>query len=171
MRQAWDHRRPLLEIRSKAEEFGREIRRRNMALYVATAALAVFALRLALTGLPRERAGSGLILAGAMYLVYQICERGLAGTVPAAASLDGYGDFYRRELISQVGLLQRVSYALYGALVPGFALLILGTRIYNFIVILLILLIAELTHGAERRLQREIEEFARPVALAGREPQ
>jgi hypothetical protein len=55
----------------------------------------------------------------------------------------------------------------YTALIPGFALLILGTRIYNFIVILVILLIAELTHGAELRLRREIEEFARTEALAG----
>jgi hypothetical protein len=104
----------ILEIRWQADEFGREIRRRNMAVYVAAAALAVLALRLVLTGLPRERAGSGLILAGAVYVVYQIRERGLPGTVPAAASLDGYHDFYRRELISQVGLLQRLLYGLYG---------------------------------------------------------
>ncbi|MGO9257162.1 MAG: hypothetical protein ACLQU1_12785 [Bryobacteraceae bacterium] len=158
----------ILELRWKAEEFGREVRRRNLAVYLTVAALAVFALRFVFTGLPRERAGCGLILAGVVYVVYQIRKRGLPGRVPAAASLDGYSDSYRRELERQVALLQRVSYWFYGALVPGFGLLILGTRIYNFIVILVILLIAELTHRAKQRLQREIDELTRPETLVAR---
>jgi hypothetical protein len=153
------------EIRWRAEEFGKDVRRWNMAVSVAAAALAAFALRFALTGLPRARAGSGLILAGVVYVVYQIRKRGLPGTVPTGTRLDGYSDYYRGELERQVALLQRVSYWLYGASAPGFALLILGTRIYNFIVILVILLIAELTHRAKQKLQREIDEFARPEAL------
>jgi hypothetical protein len=157
----------FLEIRWRAEEFGKEIRRRNMVVYVAAAALAVFALCFVLTGLPRERAGCALILAGVVGVVYQVRKRGLPGRLPTGASLDGYSDFYRGELERQVALLQRVSYGFYGALVPGFALFNLGTRIYNFVVILVVLLVAELTHRVKRRLRREVNEFSGSEAPVG----
>lgn len=148
----------VAEIRWRVEEFAREIRVRNMVLCAAAAVLALVAVRFVLTGAGRTRASFGITLLGLAYAVWQFVAWGLPRKVPSGGSLEEYCAFYRTELTRQLVFHDRIGHSFYEALVPGAALLIFGTRIYHFVLVLVVLLIAELNHRTAVRLERQVNE-------------
>ncbi len=154
------------EIGWLAEELRRQMRLVKWAAWLGAAALAGFGLRVGLTGSPRERAGCAWILAGSAYLALQFLRSGSPETVPAGASLQAHREAYRRALVRQHVLLQRIRLWFYAAPVPGLVLTIAGTRVYHFVAVLVVLLIAELVHRAGQNLEHEIGEFAAAEAAA-----
>jgi hypothetical protein len=151
------------EIRWKAQEFERTIRRRNIVGYAAGAAIsAVFAVPLFVPSIPRARAGSALILAGVAYLMFEIRRGGLPEAVPEEGGLCVYGDVYRRELERQSAWLRRVWYWYFISLIPGCLLLLLGSRVYGYVVLLPILLIAEVHLRVAEKLGYDLAELNRP---------
>jgi hypothetical protein len=149
----------LEEIRWRAEELQRELRRRNRWIYLAAAAiLMVFGACLARTGVAAARMGSAFIIAGTLYIVWQLWNGGAARSVPAGKGFDLYRDFCRSELDRQCKLLRRIQYAYVGLLVPGLLLVLAGSVVYAYVMVMYVLLIAELIHRAIVRHQEEQSE-------------
>jgi hypothetical protein len=120
------------EIRVKARKHERMIRRRNAIEYFALA-LAVwwFAYNIWHLHGALLRLGSGLCIAGALYVAVQLHRRGSARTVPAEMGLLSGIDFHRSQLERQRELL-RDSWSWYlGPLVPGIAVLVVGALIHS----------------------------------------
>ena len=97
----------LEEIRQKAERFQRRIRRRNLREYVA-AAFVFAGSGYVIWRFPGLRLAVGLLLAGTIYVLYQLHTRGAAKTVPASLALDTCLEFHRRELERQRDLSRDV---------------------------------------------------------------
>ena len=97
----------LEEVRQKAERFQKTIRHRNLREYVAAAFVFVgsgyFIWRF-----PGLRLAVGLLLAGTIYVLYQLHTRGAAKTVPESLALDTCLEFHRRELERQRDLARDV---------------------------------------------------------------
>jgi hypothetical protein len=112
----------LEEIRWRAEELQLELRRRNRWVYfVAAAILAVFGACFARTALATARIGSALIIAGTLYIVWQL----------------------------------RIRYSYVGLLISGLLLVLAGSMVYVYVVVMYVFLIAELIHRVIGRLQQE----------------
>jgi len=146
-----------LEIRWKAEELGKSIRYSAQAYFVISTLFSSIALWFILAGSPKARAASCLLLAGTVYLVYQIRERGWTATTPYT-SLDSY----RRELHSQRGFLQSASYWYYGSLLPAVLLSLLGHPVYPYWIPLVVLVAAELNHREAEKVRQELDELNAP---------
>jgi len=97
----------LEEIRQKAKRFQKAIRNRNLREYVASAfvfaAFGYFMWRF-----PEMRLACALILAGTVYVLYQLHTKGAAKTVPESLALRTCLEFHRRELQRQRDLLRDV---------------------------------------------------------------
>jgi hypothetical protein len=155
----------VVEIGWKAEELGKRIGYSTKA-YVATSVLfSLVALYFIVTGNPKTRAASCLLLAGTLYLVHQIREKDLTAAVPTDASPNNSLDSYRRELQGQRAFLQRVSYWYYGSLVPATILSLLGYPVYLYWLPLVVLIAAELNHRAAEELRHELIELNASEAL------
>jgi len=146
----------LEEIRWRAEELQRELRRRNRWLYfVAAAILTVFGACFAQTGVATARIGSALIIAGTLYIVWQLWNGSTPPSVPAGEGFDLYRDFCRSELDRQCKLLRRIRYSYVGLLIPGLLLVLAGSMVYVYVMVMYVFLIAELIHRVIVRLQQE----------------
>ena len=97
----------LEQIRLKAEGFQKKIRYRNLREYVA-AAFVFAGFSYFMWRFPVSRLGCGLILAGTVYVLYQLHTRGAAKTVPESLALDTCLEFHRRELERQRDLVRDV---------------------------------------------------------------
>jgi hypothetical protein len=160
---------PLEAIRRKSTEFETKIRRRNLREYLAAVfVLAFCSVNLARTYLVGARVGSALIVAGVLYVMYQLHARGSAKSAPVDASLATYLDFHRRELERQRDLLRRIWSWYLGPLIPGFLVLVVSGAIahprpwivaYAISAFVFFLLVAKLNRQAARKLQREIDEL------------
>jgi hypothetical protein len=149
----------LEEIRWRAEELQRELRRRNRWAYlVAAAVLAGFGACFARTGVATARMGSALIIAGTLYIVRQLWNGSAPCSIPAGDAFDLYRDFCRSELDRQCMLLRRIRYSYVGLLIPGLLLVLAGSTVYVYVMLMYVLLIAELIHRAIVRLQQEQSE-------------
>src|SRR5512140_1084021 len=74
---------PLEEIRRMAQQFEKRIQRRNLREYIAGGAgLVIFAIYLFIFPNPMARAGSALIIAGALCVLFQIYRRATPGVLP-----------------------------------------------------------------------------------------
>lgn len=146
----------LEEIRWRAEELQRELRRRNRWVYfVAAAILTVFGACFAQTGVATARIGSAIIIAGTLYIVWQLWNGGAPRSVPAGKGFDLYRDFCRSELDRQCTLLRRIRYSYVGLLIPGLLLVLAGSMVYVYVIVMYVFLIAELIHRVIVRLQQE----------------
>ena len=97
----------LEELRRKAEEFQKRIRHRNLREYVASVVvLAIFSYFL--WRFPAMRLAGSLILAGTLYMMYQLHTKGAAKVVPESLALDTCLAFHQRELERQRDLLRDV---------------------------------------------------------------
>lgn len=113
----------LEELRQKAEKFQKRIGNRNLREYVASV-FVIAAFSYYMFAFPLLRLASGLILAGTIYVVYQLRTRGAAKAVPASMALDTCVDFHRRELERQRDLIRDVWKWYLMPFVPGLVVFI-----------------------------------------------
>jgi hypothetical protein len=130
-----------------------------MAYIAGTAVFIGFVVNFLVTHSLRAQAGSAFILAGALYVLFEIRRRGLPERVPQEGSLVEYDGVYRTELQRQCPLLHRVWYWYFGSLLPGCLLLLLGSFVYPYVLLLCIFLFAELHLRAAERLQHDLDEL------------
>lgn len=120
------------EIRVKARKHERMVRRRNaieyfaVALVVASFAYTIWHLHAALM-----RLGSGLCIAGLIYMAVQLHRRGSARAVPPEMGLLSGIDFHRSELERQRDLLRGSWWWYLGPLLPGLAVLAVGALVHS----------------------------------------
>jgi CDP-diglyceride synthetase len=152
-----------------------EIRRRNGREYIAAAfAAAIFGYYIWHFHEWFLRIGSGLVIAGAAYMMFQLHRRGSATSAPADLGLTTGLDFYRKELERQRTLLSGVWRWCLGPFVPGLAVITLGAAItnpahsprawlfagsYAVVVAVAFWLVARLNQRCAGRLQRQIDEL------------
>ena len=164
----------LEDIRRKAGKFQRRIWWRNAREYAAVAVVvAVFGLYLAWFPSPVARAGSVLIITGALYVAYQLHRRAASQSAPTGGFEHCLG-FHRRELERQRDALTNVWNWYLGPLVPGLALFIVGMviaepipvpyRVLSGMVMFAVAgavfwLVAKLNRYGARKLQMEIDEL------------
>ncbi len=165
----------LDEIRRKAQQHRRKILRRNSREYVAAAfVVAIFGYYIGHFHEWFMRIGSGLVIAGAVYVVFQLHRRGSAASAPADLGLTTGLDFYRKQLERQHALLSSVWRWYLGPFIPGLAVITLGAAItnsarspyawmfagsYAAVVAIFFFLIARLNQRGADRLQRQIDEL------------
>lgn len=156
----------LDEIRWRAEELERDLRRRNRwVCFVAAAILALFGACFAQTGVARARIGSALIIAGTLYILWLLWNGGTPRSVPAGEDFGLYRNFCRSELDRQCTMLRRIRYSYVGVLLPGLLLVLAGSMVYVYVVVMYVLLIAELIHRAIVRLQQEQSDVTSACAV------
>ncbi len=147
------------EVRWKAEECANESRRSRTGGYlVACVLIALFSVGLFVTGAPRAKAGSAMIVAGAAFIVWCF-RRSRSGEVPIDAGFNDYRHFYRAEREHQGDLLRRVRYWYLGAVLPGIVLILIGSTFYAYDVLMYLFLAAELIRRAIERRRVEIDPF------------
>jgi hypothetical protein len=116
----------LDEIRTKARNFERKIRRRNLREYIAAAVIAAgflfFAWHAQSTIL---RVGYLSMAAGGLLFAYELHRRGSSRTEPKALGTSGCLDFYLRQLERQRTLLDE-SWKWMIWLIPGLVVLMAG---------------------------------------------
>jgi hypothetical protein len=168
----------LQDIRHQAARFGRTIRRRNLREYLA--ALFVFGFfgwHAFADARGYVRAGSALIVAGTAVVAYHLRRHGTTGTPPVEELVSTCLAFHRRELERQRDLLRSVPRWYLAPLVPGLAVLFLGSGFEKasagadlplkpvlgvLAFVLLFLAIAWLNAKAAREVQRELDELQAP---------
>jgi hypothetical protein len=119
---------PLEEIRRKAWQFEKRVRRRNLREYIAGGAgIVIFTVYLFIFKSPTVRAGSALIIAAMLCVLYQIYKRATPGTLPVDLALTASLEFHRRELVRQRDLLRSVWLWYVAPFVPG--IVVFGTGV------------------------------------------
>jgi hypothetical protein len=163
------------EIRHRAGKFHKKIYWRNALEYVASLAVVVF-FAFEFWRMPDAltRVGMGLMIAGMLYLIWQLHRKGSARSLPAEMGLASGLDFFRRELERQRDLVGSVWSWYLGPLIPGWVVLMVAlARInpghlrhfgltfaaFNLFAALVFVLIWRLNLWAARRLQRRIDEL------------
>ena len=169
----------LEEIREKAVRFERRIRWRNLReTMVALVLIPLFCFFFYWCPAPSQRIGSGLTIAGLVFLIWYMKRNAGAEAVPAGAGFANYVAFHRRELERQRDLLRRVWFWYLGPLLPGILVFNFGViapkvrhpadwlRALPFLVILAFWFwaTARMNHRAADRLQRDIDELDRFVS-------
>src|ERR1035441_113308 len=119
------------EIREKARKFQRKIYFRNLREYVAIAVVAAFFGYSMGKYPPLMRAGAGLIIAGVLYVAYQLHRRGSSKTAAADLATASCLDFHRTELERQRDLLRGIWSWYLGPMIPGLALMVVAAGMAN----------------------------------------
>ncbi len=181
MRELWQDqktegvRMSVAEVQANAGKFQRSIRSRNAREYVAAAVVVVFfGFEFWRAGDMLVRTGFVLLIAGVVYMVWQLHARGSSKTIPKDAGLSSYVDFQRRELERQRDALRSVWSWYLAPLVPGMAVLLTAFGLANpgrsphiwlvvgieaFVMGAMCFLIAKLNGTAARKLQRQIDDL------------
>jgi hypothetical protein len=163
------------EIRHRAGKFQKKIYRRNAREYVAGLAAVVF-IAFEFWRMPDAltRVGMGLMIAGMLYLIWQLHRKGSARSLPAEMGLASGLDFFRRELERQRDLVGSVWSWYLGPLIPGWVVLMVAlARInpghlrhfgltfaaFNLFAAFAFVFVWKLNQRAARRLQRRIDEL------------
>lgn len=120
----------LEEVRRKMRNFERRIFWRNLREY-AGGAFVVVAFGLCAWKLPMLlfRIGSGLAIAGALYVMFQLHRRASLRPAPADLGLSTCIEFHRQTLERQRDALRGVGTWYLLPLVPGLAVIIIGTAV------------------------------------------
>jgi len=117
----------LAELQQKAEKLEKQIRRRNLREYAGSLiAMAIFGYYIWKFPAPMIRFGCGLVIAGALFVVYTLHKRGAARTAHAEMAFRSCLDFHRTELERQRDLLRGVWSWYLLPFVPGLAVFLLG---------------------------------------------
>jgi len=181
MRNVWQNQKAegapmsLEEIRRCARKLYKRISRRNLREYIATVIVVlVFGFYAVWFHSVTIRVGSGLVIAGALYVAYQLHRRGSARTSPEDCGFECCLDFHRRELERQRDALRSIWSWYLGPLIPGLAVLVIGGELarppgfrHHWIAFAVILTFCTLTFVwvgklnqiAARRLQQQINEL------------
>lgn len=163
------------DIRRKAKKFQSKILWRNAREYVAALVVVVFFLYdFGRTTDVLTRAGFGLIIAGMLYLVWQLHRRGSSRSVPEEMGLASGVQFFRRELERQRNLVASAGKWYLGPLMPGWVVLMVALgrtnpghvrhfalffTVFNLVAASFFLFVWRLNLRAARRLQRQIDEL------------
>jgi hypothetical protein len=116
------------DMRRKMDKFEGRIFRRNLREYAgAMMVIAVFAYFEWKSQALLVRVASGLLIAGALYVIYQIHRRASSRTVPADLGLNACIEFHRQSLERQRDALQAVWSWYLLPLVPGLAVFQAGS--------------------------------------------
>ena len=181
LRKAWQSQRvegtpmSIDEIRRKARKFQKKIGRRNLREYIAALVVVVFfGYRIWYTPDTITRVGFATIIAGLMYIVYQLHHRGSAKSLPAEMGSESWLEFHRRELERQRDLVGSVWSWYLGPIIPGWVVLMVGLArtnpghlhrfglflvVWNLVTALVFVGIWKLNQHGARRLQRRIDEL------------
>jgi hypothetical protein len=156
----------LEEIRWKTEELQRESRRWNLRGYLVSAAVIVIFGSLSVQAQSaRVRMGAGLIIVSAVCILYQIKQKREPRQIPNGFGFAEYREVYSNELRRHALLLRDVRYWCLGLFLPGAVLMLLGSRVYEFFIVMYILLMAEFLYRAMQGLRREADELNAPPVL------
>jgi hypothetical protein len=160
----------LAEIRQKAMRFQKRIRHRNLREYAAAVfVVAMFGYQMWRS--PQIRLAGGLILAGTLYVVYQLHTKGASRTVPESLALGTCLEFHQRELQRQRDLLRTVWKWYLLPFVPGLVVFIATLllqlpagkwlRLLPFTLFCIAIFggIWKLNQRAASKLQRQIDEL------------
>jgi hypothetical protein len=163
------------QIRQRAVKFEKKIYWRNAREYLAAFVLVVFfAFELWRGPDPLTATGFALIIAGVLYLVWQLHRRGSARTPPANLGLTSGVEFFRRELERQRDLVKSVWRWYLGPVAPGLIVVMVGAARVNpghsrhfgwvaaasdLFVAFVFVFIWRLNERAARKLQRQIDEL------------
>jgi hypothetical protein len=118
----------LADVHLHAQRFQSRIRNRNMIEYVAAATVvAVFGWTAVTVPEPIVRAGAGLIMAGALYVCWQLYRLGRAATrSELAAGAQSWAAYHRGELVRQREALHTVWSWYLAPFVPGMVVFLAG---------------------------------------------
>lgn len=163
------------EIRRRAGKFQSKIYRRNAREYVASFIVVVF------FGYEFWRApdllthaGFALMIAGVLYIAWQLHARGSARSLPGELGLSSNLEFHRRELERQRDLIRNVWPWYLGPVIPGWVVLTaalartnpghlrhigLSLTLLDTFAALFFVFIWKLNQRGARRLQHRIDEL------------
>lgn len=163
------------ELRAKALKLHRRIRWRNLReLLAAAIVIASVTIQFIRVSATVPRISFGLVIAGTIYVVWQLQVRGSAMPIPAEMGRENGIAFYRRELERQRDLLRGIWKWYLGPLVPGLALFVIWGIVtappvrrwfpesYAVFCVALFWGIGRLNRRAACRLDRQIEELNTP---------
>lgn len=170
---------PLDEIRAKSAKFQKRVRNRNRREYIAAlfvvvvfACYAVF-----LPGLI-VKIGCGLVIAGTLFVAWQLHRRTSMDTPPLGESVVEYVAFHRSELVRQRDALKSVAAWYLAPLVPGLAVFMYGifslvpiraSAVWGLVLSLAIVVavfagVWRLNRWAAARMQKQIDALDRKDA-------
>lgn len=118
----------LEEIRAKATRFERRISRRNLREYLGgLIGVAVYAYYIWRFPNVFVRAGSAMIIAGALFVMWRIHRHGRVARLPQDLGLNASLDFHRRHLARQRDLLRSVFWWYLLPMIPGLLVFLMGS--------------------------------------------
>jgi len=158
----------LEQVRAQALKLQRRVRFRNIREYLASAFIVVLFTWMAITPAdPIRRAGSILIVAGALYIIWHLHKWGSSREVAGNCL-----EFHRRELERQRDLLSGIWRWYLGPMIPGLLVIcVAGLRdrrgaghtwfviVYMVVCALFFYGVGWLNQQGARRLQRQIDEL------------
>jgi hypothetical protein len=156
------------DVRSRAARFERRVHWRNLREYAA-GAIVVASLS---PHLWREHgwrlAPALLLIAGTIYVMFQIYRRGSARPVPAEAGMTASLEFHRRELERQRDALRTVWAWYLLPFLPGFVAMVVATAmdrginarliVSGLVFVLVFVVVGCLNAWGARKLDRKIQE-------------
>jgi hypothetical protein len=181
LKRLWQSQKPGLvemsldEIRGKAQEHRRKIRRRNAVEYLALAVVVAFMGFLVWKFHdPLMRAGAALCIAAGLYMGYQLYKRGSVMMEPVDRALMTWFDCHRLELVRQRDLLRNSWRWYLGPPIPGLVVMAVAGGIsnpghlphiwrvvaaYSVVAAAAFLLVRRMHVRCVRNLQRQIDEL------------
>jgi uncharacterized membrane protein HdeD (DUF308 family) len=161
---------PLEEIQRRARRFEKRIDRRNLREYAGAAlGIAAYTFYFFIFHSLVIRAGSVLVIVGALYVVVQLHRRASSGSLPEDLGVAASIEFHRRELVRQRDLLRSVWRWYIAPIVPGLAVFLAGTMpphspfwVYLLLALFFLVILGGIVwlnrRGADR-LDRQIAEL------------
>ena len=163
----------LEELRAKAVKFNTRIARRNLREYAAVVVVVLwYGYGVWRAPALLMRVGDALVVAGAIYLAFELHRRAAASRTPGALAWQSCVDFHRAELVRQRDALSSVWKWYIGPLVPGLAVLLAPGCVTAFrhsvptgllsltpvgVVALVLWLVVWVNKKAASKLQRQID--------------
>jgi lipopolysaccharide export LptBFGC system permease protein LptF len=162
------------QIRKQAGKFEKQIVWRNVREYAgALIAAALFSFSFATTHDPLFRSGFVLLIAGLVYVAYQLHRKGSPKSLPVQMGAVSCLQFHRSELERQRDLVGSVWSWYLGPLIPGLAVLTIAMAVANprpgniggvmlmaTIIAAFFVFVGKLNARAARSLQRLIDELS-----------
>lgn len=163
----------LTDLHPKARKFEKRVRWRNRREYAGVAiVIASFGYYIGEFPTPVVRIGCGLVIAGALFVVYALHKRGSARPVPAEMAYRTCLDFHRSELQRQRDLLRTVWSWYLLPFVPGLAVFLTGLAVeqmggrwrpvivFALVCAVLFTALERLNRWAARNIQRQIDALS-----------
>ena len=120
------------EIRKRATKFEKKIFWRNVREYVAGAiAIVLLGFSIASSHNVLDSSAFALLIAGMVYVMYQLHRRGSAESMPTSAAVGPSLEFYRSELKRQRDLTSTVWSWYLGPFVPGLVVSAIASAAHN----------------------------------------